>query len=946
MRLKPGFVFSCFLSLFFVFQITMAQNVIIENDITSNNLDEIPADSTVLNNDTTSLEADSTKKSNAIDAPILYAAQDSMVMTLDGKNMLYLYGQGTVKYQNMDLAAEYIEVDADSTTLFATFGIDSIGDEFGWPDFKEGESQYEMKKVRYNFKTKKMFITDVITQQGEGYISGGTTKKTPNDDLHMKDVRYTTCDDPDHPHFYLHMTKGIVQPNKNVVSGPVYLVVEDVPLPIAFPFAFFPFSSDYSSGIIMPSYGDEMRRGFSLRGGGYYFAFNDHVDMSVTGEIYTKGSWGLDVRSNYKKRYKYSGGFNANYIVTVDGEKGDPDYNVSKAFKVNWSHTQDPKSNPFSTFSVNVDFSTSQYNRNQMDNIYSSAFTENQKSSSMSWTYKHPNIPVNFRTSAKISQISRDSTVSVTLPDMAITVNEFYPFKRKDQVGDQRWYEKIRMSYSGTIQNRITNVKEYEFFKKNMIKDWQNGMRHSIPISASFNFLKHITITPSINYTERWYSNKEKRGYDFEKETIIPIDTLYGFYRVYDYSASVSMNTKLYGMYKPWSFLGKWTKGIQIRHVMTPSISFSGAPDFSNPKYGFYEEFAVYDPNGNLSSLIEDPNFHNGNRVDGTGHNKGGYYKYSPYERGIYGVPGQGKTGSLSFSVENNVEMKLPIAGTDSSRIVSIIDNLRLSSGYNFLKDSLNWSDISAGIRLKLGSYTLNLNATFDMYTYNYYTDANERIYVYKQNKTFWQDNKIFPRLISTGTSFSYSINNQTLKNLFKKKGSSDSDKGKSSEEGSDSESPPGESADAEAPRKSLREGNKDEDEYDADGYMLFSIPWNLSVSYSLNVGQDRSTSSFNTEKRQYPYKITQSASLSGNISPTKNWNFNFSTSFDFTMKQFVHMSCSLTRKMHCWDMSASFSPVGPYKSYSFTIRVNSSMLQDLKYTQSSNYRDALDWGI
>lgn len=922
MPLKPHFSHYLILSLFFLCQNAMSQDTILSGDsVFVNSSDSIytnASDSISAN------ETDSVKKNNAIDAPVQYTAKDSMVMILDGQNMLYLYGEGSVKYMDMDLQAEYIEVDADSSLIFATFGLDSIGDEFGYPYFKEGQSEYEMKKVRYNFKTKKMFITDVITQQGEGYISGGTTKKMPNDDLYMENVKYTTCDEPDHPHFYLLMTKGKIRPKKNVVAGPTYLVVEDVPLPIAVPFAFFPFSSDYSSGIIMPTYGDEMRRGFSLRNGGYYFAFNDHVDLALTGEIYTKGSWGLNAKSSYKKRYRYTGNLDASYLITIEGEKGDPDYSKSTDFKVNWNHSQDAKANPFSTFTANVSFSTSQYNRKQLENLYSSSATENQKRSSVSWSFKHPNSPVSLRSSAQISQISRDTTVSVTFPDLTITASEFYPFKRKDQVGNQRWYEKIRMSYTGTLTNKISNVKEYDFFDKSIIKDWNNGMKHSIPISASFNALKYITITPNISYTERWYTNKVSMKYDPTKGSLAPSDTTYGFYRVYDYSGSISANTKLYGMYKPWSFLGKWTKGVQIRHVLTPSISFNGAPDFSDPKYGFYEEVYIYDDE----------------------HNKYGVEKYSPFRNGIYGIPGEGKSGTMNFSLDNNVEMKIPVAGTDSTRKISLIDNFRLSSGYNFLKDSLNWSDISASLRLKLGkSYTLSLSGTFETYTYNY-TERNGTVYPYKQNKTWWQDGRIFPYFLGTSQTFSYNLNNQTLKNLFKKKKDGDGD---SSGPSDDPNAPPpseseGSTEEGEgAPRTSLRAKKEDSGKYDSDGYFLTEIPWNLSLSYSLGFSKD--ASNFNKETRSYPYKITQSATVSGNISPTANWDFNFNASYDFDLKQFVRASCSITRKMHCWSMSANFIPVGMYKSYSFTISVSSSMLQDLKYTQSSNYRDALNWG-
>ncbi|MDR2844404.1 MAG: LPS-assembly protein LptD, partial [Candidatus Symbiothrix sp.] len=492
------------------------------------------------------------QKSNAIDAPIQTAAKDSMVMIMNGHNRIFLYGESAIQYKDLNLTGEYIEVDADSSLVHATYAIDSIGDEFGYPVFKQGDTQYEMKKAHYNFKSKKMKITDVITQQGEGYVTANETKRMPNEDLYMRDGRYTTCDEHEHPHFWLQLTKAKIRPGKNIVTGPAYLVVEDVPLPVAIPFGFFPFTKDYSSGILMPTYGDEMRRGFSLRNGGYYFAFNDYVDLALTGEIYTKGSWGLNARSNYRKKYKFSGNLDAGYLVTVTGDRGEKDYSKSTDFKLNWSHSQDAKANPFSTFSGNVQFSTSSYSRNNLSSIYSGDYTENMKASSVSYSYRPPGSPFSFSSNASVNQISKDTVLSVTFPNLTVTMREIYPFQKKERIGSAKWYENIRMSYTGTFSNSIPRVKEYEFFEKNLIKDWKNGAKHSIPVSASFNFLKNITITPNVTYNETWATTKIDRKYDYDKNQVVNSDTTYGFYRLYNYSGSVSAQTKLYGMFKPW----------------------------------------------------------------------------------------------------------------------------------------------------------------------------------------------------------------------------------------------------------------------------------------------------------------------------------------------------------------------------------------------------------
>jgi hypothetical protein len=762
-----------------------------------------------------------------------------------------------------------------------------------------------------------MFITEVITQQGEGYIVASLTKKMPNDDLYMCDGKYTTCDDHEHPHFYLHLTRAKVRPGKTIVTGPAYLVVEDVPLPVAIPFGFFPFTSEYSSGIIMPSYGDEMRRGFSLRDGGYYFAFNDYIDLALTGELYTKGSWGINTRSYYRKRYKFSGNFQSNYLVTILGDKGEKDYSKTKDFKLTWTHSQDPKANPFSTFSASVNFSTSSYDRNDINSIYTNQHTQNTKSSTINYNYKPPNSPFTFNVNASVNQVSRDTMISLTLPNLSVAMSDIYPFRRKEQVGSPKWYEKIYLRYSGTMSNSI-NTKEYLLFKKNIYRDWKNGIKHDIPLKASFTLMKYITIAPSVDYSERWYTSKINRYYDTSTHRDLPADTVYGFYRLYNYSASVSLNTKLYLMSKPWKFFGAWTQKAQIRHVLTPSISFSGAPDFGNKKYGYYKELNyINEANGALESLI-----------------------YSPFAHNIYGVPSKGKSGTMSFGLDNNIEMKLPVAGTDSTRKISLIDQLRLGMNYNFLADSMKWSDLSASLRLKFGKYSLSLQGTFDTYTYS---ENGRRI-----NVARWEAGKGIGRLRSTGTSFSYTLNTESIKKLFGFLGRGDKndtdnqpnpDSGEAEQaKGEDEENVPDNQ-----PQTSLRGSKKTEGNFDEDGYSLVNIPWSLNFSYNWNIGYDMGN--FDKVKREYPYKVTQAASISGNISPTKAWSFNFNANYDFDSKKFVTMVCSITRLMHCWSMTASVIPVGPYQSYNFTIAVNSSMLRDLKYTQNSNFRDMMNWG-
>ena len=906
-------LFSFVLILFFSFVLydTKAQDTVSEDNVVLEDLfllDAVP-DSTVLHRDSVP-----EKKNNAIDAPVYYQSRDSIVMM--GANFIYLFGEGNVKYQNLELSADYIEVDSDNSVVFATFLSDSIGNETGYPIFKEGESQYESKTMRYNFRTKKGYITDVVTQQGEGYVTSGRTKKLDNDDLFMVDGKYTTCDKHDHPHFYLNMTKAKVRPGKDIVMGPAYLVIEDVPMPVAIPFGFFPFKSSYSSGVIMPSYGDELARGFCLREGGYYFAFNDYVDLALTGEIYTKGSWGINTQSSYRKRYKYSGGVNLGYLVTILGDKGEPDYSKSTDFRLSWRHSQDSKANPYRTLSANFNYTTSSYDRNQINSVYSNAYTQNQKSSSINLSQTFPDSPFSLNANMTVNQRTQDSTVSVTLPSMSFSMRQIYPLKRKNPVGGQRWYEAISLSYQGRLENNFSG-KEDKLFNSNLQKDWRNGMTHAIPVSATFNLLNYINITPSFNYNERWNTRSITQDYnpDPKIDKLAPVDTTYGFYRSYNYAASIGVNTKLYGFYKPWKMFGN--KVQVIRHVLTPSISFSGAPDFSDPRYGSYIDKTYTKLNG--QTVTE---------------------RYSPYKNSLFPPGGGGKSATMSFGVDNNVEMKIRSdSDTTGIKKISLIDQLGLRSGYNFLADEFNWSDISASLRLKFSkSYSLSLSGAFDVYTYELAPDGKNGKRV---NVTRWEAGKGIGRFRGTSSSLSYTFNNETFKKLFGKKedDSEHKNKSKGADEDGQTNVVPDEMTES-RPKAPIRSGKKETGDFDSDGYAIVTIPWSLSFNYSLGFGYG----TFNPEKLEYDYQFNQTLGVSGNIQPTKGWRFNFSTSYDFDNKKFATMNCSVARDLHCWSMSASFIPVGPYQSYYFTIAVNSSMLQDLKYNQRSNYRDAGRW--
>lgn len=847
--------------------------------------------------DTTTLKP---RKKQPLDAPVVYEASDSIVFTQGG--FAHLYGQGKVNYERIELTADVITMNMDSSTVYATGVPDTLGVLQGKPIFKDGETPYESEIMRYNFKTKKGFINNVVTQQGEGYVTSNDAKKDANDNLYMQGGKYTTCDNHEHPHFYLALTKAKVRPKKNVVFGPAYLVVEDVPLPLAIPFGFFPFSSKYSSGFIMPTYGDEMNRGFYLRDGGYYFAISDKMDLALRGEIFTKGSWGVSATSNYNKRYKFSGNVNISYLVTKLGDKNMPDYSVSKDFKIAWTHRQDSKANPNSTFSASVNFATSSYERSNLDSYYNpNLYAQNTKTSSISYSRTFAEAGVTLSGTFNIAQTMRDSSIAVTLPSLNISMAKKFPFRRKKRVGKERWYEKISIGYTGQLDNRI-HTKDNMLFKSNLVKDWNNGMKHNIPISATFQLFKYINVVPNFTYTSRWYTRRVKQAYDPVRREVAPSDTTYGFYRVYDYSASISLNTKLYGFYKPWKKL--FGEKIQmIRHVLTPSISLSGAPDFGSSHFGYYKTVTYTDADGEVRTK-----------------------EYSPYEGAVFGYPGRGKQGVVSFSLSNNVEMKVK-SDRDSTgvRKISLIDDLSASLSYNFAAKTRPWSDLSMNLRLKLTkNYTLNLNTSFATYAYQF--DKNGNVVV--GDRTEWSYGR-FGRFQGMGTSFSYTFNNDTWKKWFgfkegEERTERESDTDKRSEETDDY-------TDRQKKKKSEKA------QLDEDGYMAFKMPWSFSLSYSFNI-RENTAKPIKIKSMRYPYRIVHTLSGSGSLKIANRWNMTFSTSYDFDAKRIAQTTMTITRDLHCFTMSCSISPFGMWKSYNFSIRANSSMLADaLKWDKRNN---------
>jgi hypothetical protein len=871
--------------------------------------------------DSLTLDSLNRQRKHGIDSPVEFSANDSLLYQA-GNGMAFLYGDSHVKYQNMDLKSEKIYLSLDSSLVHATGGRDTTTNQlFGNPVFQMGSDTYESDTMAFNFKTKKGFIQQVYTEQQEGYLSSQLSKRGANGELYLQHGKYTTCDEP-HPDFYLALSRAKVRPGKDVVFGPAYLVVCDVPLPLAIPYGFFPFTKSYSSGFIMPTYGDETERGFYLRDGGYYFAINDKMDLKLIGEIYTKGSWGISGASNYRRRYRYSGSVYASYQNSITGEKNLPDYAKTTSFKIQWSHRQDAKANPYSNLSASVNFATSSYERNNLTSMYNpQTMTQSTRTSSVSYSTSFSSIGMSLSTTMNVNQNMRDSTIAMTMPDLNISISRFYPFKRKKMVGKQRWYEKIAMSYTGHFSNSIS-TKEDKLMHSDLIRDWRNGMQHSIPISASFTVFNYLNLTASFNFTDRTYSNKIMRSWDGTQELR---DTIYGFYNVYNYNMSLSASTKLYGFLKPPSkFLGG--KIQTVRHVFTPQVSLSYAPDFSASRYGYYETYQKTDSQGNVT-LVE----------------------YSPYQGSLFGVPGKGKTGSVSFDMSNNVEMKWRGAN-DSIKKISIIDEFGASMSYNMAAKIRPWSDLSTRIRLKLTkNYTFNMNAIFASYVYE--ADSVGATPRLSEHTTYWEQGKI-GRFQGMSQNLSYTISNDKISKIIKwlkgERDDKDKSRGNRDEEAEEKNYENEVESNVDPEMEKAKHGAKKKNagmaETDEDGYLPFSLPWSLSFGYGVTMRENTDVKKFNYNTMRYPYKFTQNLNMSGNIRLSYGWNISFTSGYDFENKKISMTTASLSRDLHCFNMSCSMV-LSPYTSYNFSFRCNASTLTDaLKYDKRSGYSNSVQW--
>lgn len=866
-------------------------------------------DSTAI--DTTA--ADSAKRKPGIDAPVDYECTDSLVYDAETR-LVHLYGKAQVKYMDMTLNAAKITMNMDSSLVRAAGERDTAGILQDKPVYSQGSDNYHSELMAFNFKTKKGYITNVETTQGDGFMQSQHSKRAADGTLYLEHAKYTTCD-AKHPHFYIALSRAKVRPGKESVFGPAYLVVADVPLPLAVPYGFLPFNKKYSSGFIMPSYGDETSRGFYLRDGGYYFAINDYMDVKALGEIYTKGSWGLSAETNYRKRYRYNGNFYISFLRTVDGEKNMPDYAVTKSLKVQWTHSKDAKASPNTTFSARVNFASENYERSNLESMYNPlAYTQSTRASSVSFSHTFPSIGLNIAGSTNLTQSLRDSSVSMTLPDLSISLNRFYPFRRKHQAGKERWYEKISMSYTGSLSNSI-NTKEDKLFKSNLVKDWRNGMQHRIPIDATFQVFKYINISPQFSLRDIMYTNRVMRSWDETTQKEVA-DTTYGFYNLYDWSLGVSANTTLYGFYKPWRKLFG-DKIIAVRHVFKPSVSFSYAPDFTSSHYGYQRTYVKTDANGEVSTVT-----------------------YSPYSGGIYSYPSGTKQGMITMSVSNNVEMKVKSdRDTTGERKISLIDELYGALSYNMAAETRPWSNLNTRIRLKLTkNYTFSMAAVFATYAYAF--DKNGRVVT--SDRTEWSYGR-FGRFQGMSQNLSYTFNNETLSKLFSRR----SDRSTASNDETDTDTDTdAEDANIDPDLRNAKKGGKQKKQkakVDEDGYLRFSLPWSFTVSYGISMAEDRSKQ-INVRRMRYPYSFTQTMNFSGYLRIAEGWNISFTSGYDFNYHELSMTTASVSRDLHCFEMSCSVV-LRPYSSFNFTFRARANELADaLKWDKRSSYSSNIEW--
>ncbi len=847
-----------------------------------------------------------------IKSPITHSAKDSMRFSLRYKKV-YSYGDAKLNTEEVSLSAGYMYVDLDSGQVFADAQINEKGERIQSPILKQDGKEYKIKTIRYNIETKKGLVTDVVTEESGGYLHGGRTKIQPNKEIHIVGGKYTTCD-AEHPHFYINLSRAKVIPDKKTITGPFWFVISDIPIfPFGLPFGFFPNQANRRSGIIIPSYGEEKRRGFFLQDLGYYWAAGENIDFTFLGSIYTSGSWTVKARSRYKKRYKYNGNFDISYQKVFEGEKDiERDYKEQTMFWVKLNYARDPKANPTSNFNVSIDFGS---RKSRSYNSYDPAsFANNNANSSIAYRKTFPGTPFNFSANIRATQNLTNQRVDLTLPTLTLNMNKQFPFKRKKAVGSKRWYEQISVGFSSQLQNKISTV-DTLLFTKSSVDKFQNGFQYSIPISTSLKVLKHFNLSPSFSYQGRVYTRMLRQrpvyGYDQNGEfgilktynDTVPRHSL-GFYHIYDYSFSTPLSTKLYGM-------REFKKGriAAIRHVLSPSISFNYRPDFGQPDWGYYTQDIMYP---------DDPNRF-----------------FSTYGNGIFGTAPRGKSGSISLSVDNNLEMKVhPLDTAEKMKKIVLLNSFRFSSSYNLAADSMNFAPIQVSANTRLfKQISVNFSGLIDVYKPDTINGGASKV-----NKLYWHDRKL-GHLANSNITLSGSINSQTFKKKKKNKEQNEKNKDENNQNNENNPDLGMKKQNGTFDSSNNNENKKNKENSDVPEYN-FKIPWNLSISYSFRYNNAK----YVLEDKDFEPQIYQTINLNGSLTITPKWSLNANATYDFTEKKLTYTNVSISRDLHCWQMGFNFVPFGTYKSYNFRINVKSSMFQGLEYKKQESFRDNFEF--
>ncbi len=833
-------------------------------------------------------------KKSSLEAPAFTAARDSIVEDFsDGKRLIYYYGDVSVTYGNMKLTADYMEYDLNTQTLYARGTKDTTGVVTGQPVMEQGGKSYTMEEVRYNFETQKARISNMVTQEQDGILHGKNIKMMPDRSINITNGKYTVCD-CEEPHYYLHLTaaKVMTKPNQKTVFGPAYPVIADVPLPIGLPFGFIPKRPDRATGILFPTFGEEQSRGFYLRDLGLYFVIGDYFDIALTGDIYTLGSWAVDLNSRYKVNYKFNGSFALTYSNDQTGEKGSADFFQTRNFSVRWTHSQDSKARPGTSFSASVNFSSPSNSKYNSTNVQEAL--QNQISSSISYS-RNWNGKFNLSINALHSQNSRDSSYSFTLPNVTFSVTKFYPFKQKNRVGKEKWYEKFSLGYNTSLQNRI-NFKASEFKQPGLLDRFQNGMAHNFQIGLpNFTAFKYINITPSVQYGMNWFFRKTEKEYNPETGMVEDVKgKAFGtFGATHNYSGSISMSTRLYGMFN----FGKHRKLQAIRHVVSPSISASFSPE-KGTHFNGWRTLTYVDKNG----------------VEKT-------QDYNIYAGQINSAPGRGKTASLSLSLGNNFEAKVrdlkDTTGTGSKKI-KLIDQLNFSTGYNFLADSLKMSNVGVTMSTSVfGKLGISANANFDPYAIlvDKNNPSGRRI-----NRFAIQEGQGLLRMNNATVSLSYSLSGEGKIN------------------GNDGTKQAGGNP---ADHYTRIYYHPITGEYIPGGWLYYTnpnVPWSINFNYSYSFRSGWQYSNGQVIKKN---THTQTLGLSGNVKLTPRLSLNMSTGFDLMALKMTTTQISAQYDLHCFNISVSWIPTGQWEQWNFRIAANAAALADLlQFKKSSSYWD------